>query len=772
MEKWSTPRRLPEGWTHPSIAFDTTGRAVAGYVQVISESPLSARVAVADLRGAEWVDGFELASTAGDIPFKVVVGVGADGTAAACFSSRTTAGADAKMRHRVIYRRAGSSSWEDPVEIVSGSEVGAAAWVSVEVAPNGLAVVVVDRYDGSGNSRIASVHVSAHPANGEWSPPRQVSETGKNSYGPRLGLDGQGNATIVFVHRFMGTPGGPSYPRNSIRAVTRMANSGVLGAPVVLTRETGNFFAADPHLAVNASGAAVVAAQMTVPGNIGAHLSVTARAAGDSGWGGMWLLFQDGNAYKSRPGAVAITDEGTGYVVYPMVPPVADHSEVGIRRRMPGGEWEPHRILSVTDTDQFESALVVQGDDVRAVFTAAGGVEPGAAGPGVGVFRAATWRSGEAQPAPASDVTPPGNRLSLIDAVSDHLGSLVVTHAATADPSGPFVTTLDPVFTQRAAFPQPGPVTSLAFSPEGTRLALAAGSTGVVVDVATGQPVCTVDHGATVRAIAYRPDGAAVASCGDDGTARLTEVATGTQLARVPHDAPVVRLALSGNAQRMASASSDGVVRVIAFGGATRTFVHDSEVKAVAIDRDGTRVATASGDGSTRVFNLAGSAAAQFTFAQGGTAVQFSPDGTRVAAAGLDGTAGIARVYNTATGAPLLTVRHDGPVHALAFDSAGACLGTASADGTCRVVDLQTGTPRLTLRHPAPVRTLAFSADGTLIATVTTEQVAHIYDRSGRRLAKLRHSASVDALALQSDSRLLATGCADRFARVFAVDGP
>ena len=182
METWSRPRALPEGWFAPSIAFDGAGRAVAAYTQVLSTSPVATRVAVADMRAAdEWVDGFEINSTEGDIPYEITLGVGANGTAAACVTSRTSMEATAKMRHRVVYRPAGGRTWEDPVEIVAGSEI-VASDVGVHVAPNGLAVVVAARADGpQGDSQVGSVFVSAHPANGTWTIPQQVSTPGKHA---------------------------------------------------------------------------------------------------------------------------------------------------------------------------------------------------------------------------------------------------------------------------------------------------------------------------------------------------------------------------------------------------------------------------------------------------------------------------------------------------------------------------------------------------------------------------------------------------------------
>jgi WD40 repeat protein len=73
-------------------------------------------------------------------------------------------------------------------------------------------------------------------------------------------------------------------------------------------------------------------------------------------------------------------------------------------------------------------------------------------------------------------------------------------------------------------------VTSLAFSPDGSRLA--SGSLDGTVklwDVATGQEVLTLTgHNGPVTGVAFAPDhqGRWLASCGDDGSVRVWEANT------------------------------------------------------------------------------------------------------------------------------------------------------------------------------------------------------------------------------------------------------
>jgi len=61
------------------VGFDSTGRALVGYGQVLSYHPVSTRVALAERRNGAWVDVWEKCSQGDVIPIAITLGVGADG---------------------------------------------------------------------------------------------------------------------------------------------------------------------------------------------------------------------------------------------------------------------------------------------------------------------------------------------------------------------------------------------------------------------------------------------------------------------------------------------------------------------------------------------------------------------------------------------------------------------------------------------------------------------------------------------------------------------
>src|SRR5262249_19606414 len=110
-----------------------------------------------------------------------------------------------------------------------------------------------------------------------------------------------------------------------------------------------------------------------------------------------------------------------------------------------------------------------------------------------------------------------------------------------------------------------GPVTALALSPDGQRLATAAGDKTIDVwDVSTGRYVLTFrGHTAAVTSVAFSPGGKRLASAGDDETVRLWDAERGQEVLTLKgHSDPVSAVAFSPDGTRLASASWDKTVRI------------------------------------------------------------------------------------------------------------------------------------------------------------------------------------------------------------------
>jgi WD40 repeat protein len=235
----------------------------------------------------------------------------------------------------------------------------------------------------------------------------------------------------------------------------------------------------------------------------------------------------------------------------------------------------------------------------------------------------------------------------------------------------------------------------IAFSPDGTRLATASlDQTARLWDGLTGRPIATLSgHRGQVFHVAFRPDGRRLVTSSHDGTLRLWDAAAGDPVAVLRgHAAWVGRFAFRPDGALLASASVDGTVRLWDMALAERSGVlrgHTSYVYDVAFSPDGTRAASAAWDGTVRLWHPTrclpmGSLPAEA--APVVVSVCFHPDGKRVASMCLDDHI---RVWDADSGKLLRKLRcsaGDWRLYTRAtFDPKGILLAAGGADGLIRL---------------------------------------------------------------------------------------
>jgi WD40 repeat protein len=146
---------------------------------------------------------------------------------------------------------------------------------------------------------------------------------------------------------------------------------------------------------------------------------------------------------------------------------------------------------------------------------------------------------------------------------------------------------------------------AVAFSPDGRRLAVCAGGTVRVWDLATRQLVADLAS-PEVMALAFDRAGRRLVAGGTAETAQVWDTATWQVERALPHGAKVYGAAFTADGTRLLTACSDNTVRVwdlATYQEVAQLRGHGAYVYQLAFSPDGTRLATASGDFTVRVWD-------------------------------------------------------------------------------------------------------------------------------------------------------------------------
>jgi eukaryotic-like serine/threonine-protein kinase len=319
-----------------------------------------------------------------------------------------------------------------------------------------------------------------------------------------------------------------------------------------------------------------------------------------------------------------------------------------------------------------------------------------------------------------------------------------------------------------------GPVMRVAYNPKFPMLA--SGSDDGTVKLwnpakPDAVPV-TLEHDGPITSVAFSPDGKWLVSASyGDPTIKVWDVQTGTQAVLLRgHTAPVLSLAFSRDGRRIGSAGVDRLVRIWDFHPefhlAVEAFAlrgHTGDIGSVAFSPDGWRLASAAQSEPVKVWNALEQPTGlllQPTEPQV-NAVVFGPDSCLLVTA----AERMIRIWNAELGTLTAVLRgHRRPLECAAIGPDRRHLATGSADGTVKVWDLETGEEVRTLvGHHDAVMGVAYSADGRVIASGSKDRTVRIWDaEQGKELRVLKqHTAPVASVALSSDGRYLASASDD-----------
>ena len=270
-----------------------------------------------------------------------------------------------------------------------------------------------------------------------------------------------------------------------------------------------------------------------------------------------------------------------------------------------------------------------------------------------------------------------------------------------------------------------GTINEIAYSPDGTQLAVASGIGIWIYDAQTGEELDLLSgHTDEVMSVSFSPNGNTLASGGGmfDGTIRLWDVSTGTH----------IRTILAQ----------------------TRWYPPGS-VDSVSFSPDGTTLASESG-GDIHLFDV--STGTHIRILTGDTnqveSLSFSPDGNAIATGDIDG---VIFFWDVSTGKNIKTLSgHTDWVFSVAFSPDGNTLASGYRDNTIFLWDVSTGTHIRTLSgHTHWVESLSFSPDGTTLASGSRGET-FLWDVSTGK--NIRTISGGYSLSFSPDGTTLASG--------------
>ncbi len=232
-------------------------------------------------------------------------------------------------------------------------------------------------------------------------------------------------------------------------------------------------------------------------------------------------------------------------------------------------------------------------------------------------------------------------------------------------------------------------------------------------------------HADEVYSVEWSRDGKMVASASGDGTVKLWDAITRRELRTIG-----------------GFASFPGSVAIAPDGG----------LVAVAGDQDGIRTVDLRGSAGTRLLDVKDS----------GRVVEFSPDGTLLAAG--YGSSKAVVLWDVVSGQRVrvlgLERRGTGAMGSIAFSPDGTLIAAGDSDGTVTVYEVASGATRMRLRHGQWVHAVAFAPDGKTLAS-GGGRVIKIWEVGGgmrpvRELAG--HLLTIEGLAYAPDGARLVSG--------------
>ena len=318
-----------------------------------------------------------------------------------------------------------------------------------------------------------------------------------------------------------------------------------------------------------------------------------------------------------------------------------------------------------------------------------------------------------------------------------------------------------------------GSINEIAYSPDGTRLAVASRIGIWMYDTETGEALDLLAPNTGVESVSFSPDGQILATGNWDGNVRLWHATTGELLQTIPGH-PYLRnfysptrnnVVFSPDGNTLAVGSRDNTVFLwnVNTGKQLHTFIghttlNTGAASSISFSLDGKILASSSSDyvdgevkASVILWDV--NTGDQLQALTGDTrrveSISFSPDGSMLAT----GSWGEIRFWDVNTGETLQTLTGTSWVESISFSPDGSMLATGSW-GEIRFWDVNTGETLQTLTGGSS--SISFSPDGSTLATGSGTSVRFWDVNTGEPLQEITGHHSLHNVSFSPDGNTLA----------------
>lgn len=301
---------------------------------------------------------------------------------------------------------------------------------------------------------------------------------------------------------------------------------------------------------------------------------------------------------------------------------------------------------------------------------------------------------------------------------------------------------------------------SVAYSPDGRKIAIAQGSNILLLNPNTGvlqQKFSGHTNGS--GSLVFSSDNNTLVSSSWDGTIRFWNVGTSSLRLTIEGHFNFRGIALSPNSNLIATANERNVFLWNAWNGRfNKVFTGERRIRDLIYSPDGQTLALATDDRQVQLLNARTGQVKRTLSWEGNSAelIAFSPNSNTLASGSWDGTI---RVWNANNGKLQRTLTgHTEGISSLVFSPDNNTLASASWDRTIRVWNPQTGQPQRTLEgHRNGIWALAFSPNGNTLVSGAYNEIRFWNPQTGQ-LQNSLEDVRGEALVFSRDGNTLATG--------------